>query len=115
MWYGKVKNIGVNGKMDLCVLTTGGTSDKACFDALGDSIGDPQIKDILERGRVSLEYCLREVVRRDSLDMVQDDRLALWSCIKGAPHTRSSSFMGLIRWSRPHSSFYHALRERPLS
>ena len=77
------------GMMDLCVLTTGGTFDKVYFDALSDyKIGEPQIKGILERGRVSLEYCVREVMRKDSLDMVQDDRLALWSCIKSAPHTR---------------------------
>ena len=75
--------------MELYVLTTGGTFDKVYFDALSDyRIGGPQIKGILKRARVSLKYCVREVVRKDSLDMVQDDRLALLSCIKNTSCAR---------------------------
>ena len=59
----------------LHVFTTGGTIDKLYFDALSEfQIGDPIIGGILQQMNVGFDYQVDELMRRDSLDMTDEDR-----------------------------------------
>jgi L-asparaginase len=61
--------------MRVKVYTTGGTIDKTYFDAKSEyEVGDPQIVDILRIANVGLDYDVETVLRKDSLDMTEDDR-----------------------------------------
>lgn len=59
----------------ITILTTGGTIDKVYFDARSDfEIGDTLLQDLLAEANIYEGYRLREVMRKDSLDMTADDR-----------------------------------------
>jgi L-asparaginase len=59
-------------------ITTGGTIDKVYFDALSEfEIGDSPIAAILTDGLVSFDYDVVPMFRKDSLELTDDDRLAL--------------------------------------
>ncbi len=61
--------------MHIKVFTTGGTIDKVYFDARSDyEIGDPQIVDILRDVGVQAEVEVETLMRKDSLDLTDDDR-----------------------------------------
>ena len=61
--------------MNVKVFTTGGTIDKVYFDARSDyEIGDPQIGDILRDVGVTAEVEVETLMRKDSLDLTDDDR-----------------------------------------
>ena len=62
----------------VAILTCGGTFDKVYYDALSDySIGAPCAPDILTEAGMQDGWELIEVMRKDSLDMTDDDRQAL--------------------------------------
>ena len=62
----------------LAILTCGGTFDKVYYDALSDySIGAPCAPDILDEAGMQDGWELIEVMRKDSLDMTDDDRQTL--------------------------------------
>lgn len=62
----------------ILLLTTGGTIDKVYFDALSAfQVGDPQAPLLLERGRMAYPYDVRELMRKDSLDLDDADRAAI--------------------------------------
>lgn len=57
------------------IFTTGGTIDKTYFDAKSEyEVGDPQIMDILRLANVGLRYAVETVLRKDSLDLNEEDR-----------------------------------------
>lgn len=59
----------------LTIFTTGGTFDKIYFDAKSEfSIGDTQVNPILEEGNVTIDYHVEELLRKDSLEINDDDR-----------------------------------------
>lgn len=61
--------------MELKILTTGGTIDKTYFDAKSEyEVGDPQIIDILREANVSIAYDVEILLRKDSLDLTDEDR-----------------------------------------
>ncbi|HSI17017.1 MAG TPA: asparaginase domain-containing protein [Sphingomonas sp.] len=73
----------------ILVLTTGGTIDKQYFDALSQySITDTVITRLLEVARVALPFEIAEVMRKDSLEIVEEDRAALAARVAAAPHSR---------------------------
>ncbi len=56
-------------------LTTGGTIDKVYFDAKSEfEVGPPQVREVLEDANVCFEYEIESVLRKDSLDMTEEDR-----------------------------------------
>ena len=58
------------------VFTTGGTIDKTYFDAKSEyEVGDPQIMDILRIANVAAEFEIETLLRKDSLDMTEEDRV----------------------------------------
>lgn len=61
--------------MTIKIFTTGGTIDKTYFDAKSEyEVGDPQIIDILRIANVGAEYEIEVLLRKDSLDMTDEDR-----------------------------------------
>jgi L-asparaginase len=59
----------------ISILTTGGTIDKVYFDAKSDfEIGDTLLPELLAEANIHNGYSLRELVRKDSLEMTDEDR-----------------------------------------
>ena len=66
----------------VCIVTTGGTIDKVYFDQQSDyKIGDPQISQILRELGVSFRFSIIPLMRKDSLDMTDADRLSIRSAV----------------------------------
>jgi L-asparaginase len=69
------------------IFTTGGTIDKIYFDAQSEfQIGEPQIARLLGEAKVNFEYQVTSLLKKDSLDMDDNDRLQ----IRDAVHQCSS-------------------------
>ena len=66
----------VNPEVDgIVVLTTGGTIDKVYFDAKSQfEVGDSVLEELLREAHVDCRYQLTEVMRKDSLDLTDEDR-----------------------------------------
>lgn len=61
--------------MRVKIFTTGGTIDKVYYDAKSEyEVGDPQIFDILADAGVTVDYSIEILLRKDSLDMTDEDR-----------------------------------------
>ena len=70
------------------VLTTGGTIDKAYFDALSAyQVGETQIGKLLETARVACPYEVRELMRKDSLELDDEDRVTIAAAVRDAEAT----------------------------
>jgi L-asparaginase len=73
----------------ILVLTTGGTIDKQYFDALSQyAITETIIARLLEVARVTQPFRVEEVMRKDSLDLVEADRAELAARAAAAPNRR---------------------------
>lgn len=61
--------------MNLHIITTGGTIDKIYFDDKSDfQVGDPVIGELLARMQVGFNFTVESALRKDSLDMTDEDR-----------------------------------------
>ncbi|TNE42040.1 MAG: asparaginase [Sphingomonadales bacterium] len=70
------------------VLTTGGTIDKAYFDALSAyQVGETQIGKLLETARVACPHEVRELMRKDSLELNDEDRATIAAAVRDATAT----------------------------
>ena len=57
------------------IVTTGGTIDKVYFDARSDfEVGESQVPDILRESNVTAEFDVINLLKKDSLDLTEDDR-----------------------------------------
>jgi L-asparaginase len=64
--------------MKIKFFAAGGTIDKVYFDANSAyQVGAPQVEVILKDNNVTFEYEIISVLRKDSLEMSDDDRLAI--------------------------------------
>ena len=73
----------------ILVLTTGGTIDKNYFDALSEyQIVDSGIPALLKEALVALPFRVVEVMRKDSLELSDDDRSAIAAAVREAPEQR---------------------------
>ena len=73
----------------ILVLTTGGTIDKQYFDALSQyMITESIIARLLEVARVTHAFRVEEIMRKDSLDIEEQDRTALVERVAAAPERR---------------------------
>jgi len=62
--------------MKIKFFSVGGTIDKIYFDALSRyEVGDPNVSDILQNARVNFDYEIISLLKKDSLDMTEQDRL----------------------------------------
>ncbi|CAM4079564.1 Asparaginase [Novosphingobium lubricantis] len=73
----------------ILVLTTGGTIDKAYFDALSEyQIVDSGIPALITQARVALPFRVVELMRKDSLELTDADRALIAAAVREAPETR---------------------------
>ncbi len=70
----------------LVIVTTGGTIDKIYFDEKSTyQIGQPQVADILNAFNVALELEIVSLMRKDSLEMTDEDRQLIRNTIADHP------------------------------
>ena len=75
--------------MTIKILTTGGTIDKIYFDQISEfQVGEPQIKQLLDEANICFEYEIESILRKDSLDMTDDDRELIVERVRSEPHER---------------------------
>jgi L-asparaginase len=73
----------------IAIFTTGGTIDKVYFDAKGGyEVGAPMVEQILDHGRVSDAIPVVELLRKDSLEMLQADREIIRDAVESSDATR---------------------------
>jgi len=73
----------------ILVLTTGGTIDKAYFDATSQyQISDTMIARLLEVARVTHPFVIEEVLRKDSLELDDQDRAGIADRVAAATSDR---------------------------
>ena len=69
--------------MKIKFFSVGGTIDKIYFDALSRyEVGDSNIKDILQNARVNFDYEIESLLKKDSLDMTEQDRLIILKAVQ---------------------------------
>lgn len=72
--------------MGLKIFTTGGTIDKVYFDKKSEyQIGDPQAGGVLEKANVVLDYQVESILRKDSLDLTDQDRRLILQTVESTP------------------------------
>ena len=65
------------------IFTTGGTIDKVYFDALSEyQVGPTAVADILRENNVQCEHQVTQLMRKDSLELTDDDRAAIRAAIE---------------------------------
>jgi len=70
-------------------ITTGGTIDKIYFDAKSEyQVGSPQVVDILNEAHATFEFEVESVLRKDSLDLTEEDRRLIRQKIESDPCQR---------------------------
>jgi L-asparaginase len=68
------------------ILTTGGTIDKIYFDRMSQfQVGEPQIGEVLREAGVAFDYEIESLLRKDSLDLTEDDRRLIRRAVEAAP------------------------------
>ena len=61
--------------MHITIFTTGGTLDKVYFDANSEfQVGDPGVVELLAEANVTVDHSVISLMRKDSLDLTDDDR-----------------------------------------
>ena len=75
--------------MKIKIFTTGGTIDKIYFDQKSEyEVGDPQANGVLERANVVLDYEVESIIRKDSLDLTDEDRELIMQKVASTPLKR---------------------------
>lgn len=73
--------------MNIHIFTTGGTIDKIYFDALSDyRVGEPQIAEVLREMRVGFSWQVESILRKDSLELTDEDRALIRARVEASPH-----------------------------
>jgi L-asparaginase len=69
----------------LRVFTTGGTLDKVYFDALSEyQVGEPAAMSVFKANRVDLPYEVTPLLRKDSLELTDEDRALICRAVQEA-------------------------------
>jgi L-asparaginase len=70
----------------ITIITTGGTIDKIYFDAQSEfHIGEPQVGEVLREAGVTAVYKVIPLLRKDSLELTDEDRQLIYDTIAQAP------------------------------
>jgi L-asparaginase len=73
----------------ILILTTGGTIDKVYFDARSTyEVGPPHIATVLGEMDLAVDYSVRSLFRKDSLEMTDQDREAILTAVLSAAERR---------------------------
>ena len=69
----------------LHIFTTGGTIDKVYFDALSEfQVGETAIDAILREANVGYDYDLTSLMKKDSLELTDADRIAIKAAVSAS-------------------------------
>jgi L-asparaginase len=69
--------------MKIKFFSVGGTIDKVYFDALSRyEVGESNIKDILQNAKVNFDHEIEALLKKDSLDMTDEDRLIILKAVQ---------------------------------
>jgi L-asparaginase len=72
--------------MKVKIITTGGTIDKIYFDQQSEyQVGEPQIAEVLKEANVTVDYEIISVMRKDSLDLTDEDRRLIYEAVENDP------------------------------
>jgi L-asparaginase len=75
--------------MKVRIITTGGTIDKIYFDAKSEyEVGESHIPEILRESNVTREWEVVNLLRKDSLDITDEDRTTIRAAVSSAPEDR---------------------------
>ena len=75
--------------MKIKFFAVGGTIDKVYFDALSKyEVGESNIDDILKNARVNFEYDISSILKKDSLEMTDKDRLTIRQAVQNEPNNK---------------------------
>jgi L-asparaginase len=75
--------------MRIKILTTGGTIDKVYFDATSEyEVGDSRVPEILRESNVTFEFVTVNLMRKDSLELTDEDRQTIRREIERSEETR---------------------------
>jgi L-asparaginase len=75
--------------MQLEIFTTGGTIDKVYFDAKSKfEVGEPQILEVLREANLSINYQVTPLMRKDSLELTDQDRELVRKAVEASGATR---------------------------
>jgi len=79
----------MDNPLKIKIFTTGGTIDKIYFDQKSEfQVGDPQIAEVLREANVTFDYEVESLMRKDSLEMNDDDRRLIRERIEADPNQR---------------------------
>ncbi|MFB2764717.1 asparaginase domain-containing protein [Marinobacter shengliensis] len=71
------------------ILTTGGTIDKVYFDANSKfEIGESLLPELLREPNIHDGYIIRELMRKDSLELTDDDRATILEAVRTSDCSR---------------------------
>ena len=72
--------------MQLRIFTTGGTIDKVYFDAKSEyEVGEPVVGRILHEAGAGFDFEITELLKKDSLDLDDDDRATVRTAVEADP------------------------------
>jgi L-asparaginase len=75
--------------MKIKILSTGGTLDKIYYDANNDfHIGEPMSGAILEEANVTFDYEVESILKKDSLDINDEDRALIRQKVVADSHDK---------------------------
>jgi L-asparaginase len=73
--------------MKIKFFSTGGTIDKVYFDQRSTyQVGESRVKEILKEANINFEYEYESIIRKDSLDLTDEDRQLIFDAINSDPH-----------------------------
>lgn len=73
-------------RLAIKIFTTGGTIDKVYFDQKSTyEVGDPQAPDILKRANVVFDYETEAILKKDSLELTDEDRQTIREGVGAEP------------------------------
>ena len=79
----------MSDQTSIAIVTTGGTIDKAYFDALSEyQVGEAMAAQLLKVARVTCPFRIVELLRKDSLDLTDEDRERLRQTVSELPESR---------------------------
>jgi len=73
--------------MEIKIFTTGGTIDKIYFDQKSSyQVGEPAVDELLREANVTVPYRCETIMRKDSLDLSDEDRQKIYDTIAVDDH-----------------------------
>jgi L-asparaginase len=75
--------------MHIKIFTTGGTIDKIYFDATSEyQVGPANISEVFNELKLGFSYTITSLMKKDSLELTQEDRAAIYRAVSEDPTDR---------------------------